>query len=82
MGDDGQHDPEIYTELAREHPDRVAAVAIRQLSPGEHVLAHGTPQALADSQDHDGGGLAEDRRATVVRGPDGHALLRELEGLL
>ncbi len=41
VGDDGQHDEDIYGEFAARHPDRVAAVAIRQLSPGEAVLAGG-----------------------------------------
>ena len=30
VGDSGQHDPEIYAELAREHPDRIRAVYIRR----------------------------------------------------
>ncbi len=41
IGDDGQHDDAIYTEFAREHPENVAAVAIRRLSPTEAVLAGG-----------------------------------------
>ena len=41
VGDDGQHDPLIYGEAAREHADRVAAVAIRRLSATEQVLAGG-----------------------------------------
>ncbi|MGV8852195.1 MAG: App1 family protein [Rhodoglobus sp.] len=41
VGDDGQHDEEIYGEFAASHPDNVAAVAIRQLSTGEAVLAGG-----------------------------------------
>ncbi|BAW92172.1 hypothetical protein CHIBA101_0300 [Actinomyces sp. Chiba101] len=41
VGDDGQHDPLIYGEVAREHADRVAAVAIRRLSATEQVLAGG-----------------------------------------
>lgn len=41
VGDDGQHDDAIYTEFASEHPGRVAAVAIRRLSPAEAVLAGG-----------------------------------------
>ncbi len=49
VGDDGQHDPMIYREFATEHPDRVAAIAIRQLTPGEQVLAHGTPVATIDT---------------------------------
>jgi len=39
LGDDGQHDEEIYGEFVRKHPDRVLAVCIRQLSPGQAVLA-------------------------------------------
>jgi len=50
VGDDGQHDPMIYREFATEHPDGVRAIAIRQLTPGEQVLAHGTPVATADTQ--------------------------------
>ena len=30
VGDSGQEDPEIYGDIAREHPDRVAAVYIRR----------------------------------------------------
>ncbi|GAA1205337.1 App1 family protein [Rhodoglobus aureus] len=41
VGDDGQHDEEIYGDFAASHPDNVAAVAIRQLSTGEAVLAGG-----------------------------------------
>lgn len=41
FGDDGQHDEEIYGQFALAHPERVAAVAIRQLSTGEAVLAGG-----------------------------------------
>ncbi|TWS23872.1 DUF2183 domain-containing protein, partial [Tsukamurella conjunctivitidis] len=42
VGDDGQRDPAIYAEFAREHPDRVAGIAIRSLSELEQVLAHGS----------------------------------------
>lgn len=45
VGDDGQHDEEIYGEFAERHPQNVAAVAIRQLSPGEAVLAGGRSKA-------------------------------------
>ncbi|MCC3271276.1 DUF2183 domain-containing protein [Arthrobacter zhangbolii] len=41
IGDDGQHDEEIYAAFAQEHPDKVRAIAIRQLSAGEAVLAGG-----------------------------------------
>ncbi|RYV50718.1 App1 family protein [Pengzhenrongella frigida] len=43
VGDDGQRDPEIYAELALEQPDRVRAIAIRQLSGAEQVIVHGSP---------------------------------------
>ncbi|GAA2176388.1 DUF2183 domain-containing protein [Arthrobacter parietis] len=41
VGDDGQHDEAIYAEFARNHPGNVRAIAIRQLSPSEAVLAGG-----------------------------------------
>jgi phosphatidate phosphatase APP1 len=41
VGDDGQHDEALYGDFAHEHPRNVAGVAIRQLSPGEAVLAGG-----------------------------------------
>jgi phosphatidate phosphatase APP1 len=67
IGDDGQHDEEIYANFAERHPQNVAAIAIRQLSPGEAVFAGGrskigdgelagsTPWVFAP----DGAGLAE-----------------------
>jgi phosphatidate phosphatase APP1 len=47
IGDDGQHDEAIYSEFAASHPDQVAAVCIRQLTPGEAVLAGSTNRASA-----------------------------------
>ncbi|WP_051478931.1 phosphatase domain-containing protein [Arthrobacter sp. H5] len=41
IGDDGQHDEAIYSAFAQKHPENVRAVAIRQLSAGEAVLAGG-----------------------------------------
>lgn len=35
IGDSGQHDPEIYAQVVREHPGRVAAVYIRNVRPSE-----------------------------------------------
>ncbi|WP_238702424.1 App1 family protein [Microbacterium caowuchunii] len=68
IGDDGQHDDEIYTSFAVEHPDQVAAVAIRRLTPAEAVLAGG--RTVVD--DHSA--------ATVpwVTGDDGAELLDRL----
>lgn len=51
IGDDGQHDPAIYREFAELRPDHVRAIAIRQLSPAEQLLAHGTTAAMRDSAD-------------------------------
>jgi phosphatidate phosphatase APP1 len=50
IGDDGQHDEELYGEFAATHPENVAAVAIRQLSNGEAVLAGGRSKAAAHEQ--------------------------------
>lgn len=47
IGDDGQHDEELYGEFATAHPENVAGVAIRQLSTGEAVLAGGRSKAAA-----------------------------------
>ncbi|MDF7640349.1 DUF2183 domain-containing protein [Bifidobacterium sp. ESL0784] len=35
IGDDGQKDPVTYATIARRHPGRVLAIAIRELSPSE-----------------------------------------------
>lgn len=72
VGDDGQHDEEIYSDFAREHPDRVAAIAIRQLSTGEAVLAGGRSKA-ADRSETSG--------TTWVYAPDGAGLSEQLTEL-
>jgi len=66
VGDDGQHDEEIYGQFAASHPSSVEAVAIRQLSNSEAVLAGGRSKSEAHSSDSapwvyapDGAGLAE-----------------------
>jgi phosphatidate phosphatase APP1 len=68
VGDDGQHDPRIYAQVAAERPDRVRLVAIRNLTPAEQVLAHGTTAPARE---------AEPTRAVgpvQVSGGDGNAL--------
>ncbi|MCU1513159.1 MAG: synthase [Microbacteriaceae bacterium] len=45
VGDDGQHDEEIYSQFVARHEGNVEAVAIRQLSSGEAVLAGGRSKA-------------------------------------
>lgn len=66
VGDDGQHDESIYGDFARRHPDAVRAVAIRQLTPGQAVLAGGRTPAGAHGGEPvpwvyaaDGAGLSE-----------------------
>jgi len=72
IGDDGQHDEQLYGEFSIEHPDSVAAVAIRQLSSGEAVLAGGRSQAEKHS---------ELSGAPWVYAPDGAGLSEQLTGL-
>lgn len=76
IGDDGQHDQLIYGEVARQHADRLAAVAIRRLSPGEYMLAGGLavhPMGIGPSSQT----LAESD-VPVVHGADGFELARRL----
>ncbi|UFU03277.1 DUF2183 domain-containing protein [Ruania suaedae] len=77
VGDDGQHDPSIYREFAWDYPGRVAAIAIRQLTPGEQVLAHGTPVPAEEP-----GERARSGPAPEVSGGDGFALAPQLSELL
>lgn len=77
VGDDGQHDPLLYREFAREYPDRVAAIAIRELTPGEQVLAHGT---LSPSEEP--GQVRHFTPATEVRGGDGYDIAPSLRKAL
>jgi phosphatidate phosphatase APP1 len=69
VGDDGQHDEEIYGQFARTHPNSVAAVAIRQLSNSEAVLAGGRSKSDAHS----------DEAASWVYAPDGAGLAERLD---
>ena len=72
VGDDGQHDEQLYHEFTTKHPENVAAVAIRQLSRGQAVLAGGRSKARL----HQGvSGVP------WVYGPDGATLRDELEAL-
>jgi phosphatidate phosphatase APP1 len=68
VGDDGQHDEELYGDFVEAHPSNVAAVAIRQLSPSEAVLAGGRSRAAENG--------AGD--TTWVFAPDGAGLLEQL----
>ncbi len=76
VGDDGQHDPDLYTAAAVGAPGRVRLIAIRQLTATQHVLTHGSP----DPQPERLPTIA----APEVRAPDGFGLLELLRtrGLL
>lgn len=71
IGDDGQADERIYGDFAQRHPERVRAVAIRQLTPGQAVLAGGRTPA----QPHGGEEVA------WVYAADGAELSRQLSEL-
>ena len=75
IGDDGQHDQEIYGEFLATHPDNVAAVAIRQLSPAQTVLAGGLPVP------GDGSALADRHGRPWLSAPDGAGLAHQLRGI-
>lgn len=69
IGDDGQHDDEIYTSFASENPGHVVGVALRRLSPAEAVLAGG--RTVVD--DHSAA------KVPWVTESDGAGLLERLE---
>ncbi|TFC45931.1 App1 family protein [Cryobacterium shii] len=80
IGDDGQHDEAIYGEFQRDFPGSVETVAIRQLSPGEAVLAGRPAKAAKVVTDT----VEEPHDPRWVYGPDGASLARQLaeRGLL
>lgn len=78
VGDDGQHDPALYADLAAEHPGRVAAILIRELTQAEQVRTHGSPKARPGESRHD---TPRPGAVPVLRGPDGRALARALDRL-
>ncbi len=74
IGDDGQHDEDLYRAFIDAHPHNVAAVAIRQLSTPEAVLAGGRSRG-DDAPHHDGDG------PPWVWAPDGAGLADQLARL-
>ncbi|WP_242682630.1 App1 family protein [Desertivibrio insolitus] len=72
VGDDGQHDEELYGAFVRSHPQNVVAVAIRQLSTSEAVLAGGRSR-----------GEEQSRTSNIpwIYAPDGAGLSDQLEEL-
>ncbi|NYI07444.1 App1 family protein [Allostreptomyces psammosilenae] len=77
VGDDGQHDPGLYQEAAAEHPGRVRAIALRQLSPAQQVLSHGLPVPNEETR----GTASGAQRTPVVSAPDGAGLAEQLRRL-
>lgn len=74
IGDDGQHDEDLYSTFADKHPDNVAAVAIRQMSTSQAVLAGGRNKSRSVEHEHD-----DD--VPWVYGPDGATLRRAFKEL-
>ena len=74
VGDDGQSDPEIYTEIARKYPGRVAAIGIRTLSHVERIiwLANTHPAKLGEQEEFD---------VPFIEAPNGNQLLSEFQNL-
>lgn len=75
VGDDGQHDPQLYSDFARNNPDRVHAVAIRQLSLAQQLLAHGTMEPIENPK-------SDPADTQVIRAADGRGLLVGLRRVL
>lgn len=71
VGDDGQHDPEIYAEFAKRFPQNVRAIVIRQLTPSEAVLAGGRSMGTVDATPG----------VPWIYAPDGAVIIAELEKL-
>ena len=76
FGDDGQHDPTIYSEFTRDVRGQVRAVAIRHLSVTEQVLAHGTPDTLEGHQ------LDRPHSVPWISAGDGWELQAKLQAVL
>ncbi|WP_395725899.1 App1 family protein [Nakamurella sp.] len=70
VGDDGQHDPEIYDGFAAERPDRVVGIAIRQLTAAQQALTT-TPSVHRPAM----------AAVPVVAARDGHGLAAKLRAV-
>lgn len=81
VGDDGQHDPQLYADFVGEHPEQVVAVAIRRLTGVEQVLG-GHPERAGTRR---GGRRVAGRRLSSapplpwVSGADGDRLVSALQ---
>ncbi|MHA7295018.1 App1 family protein [Arthrobacter sp. HLT1-21] len=68
VGDDGEHDPNLYQDLARKHPDRIAAIALRKVQPSGQTGQDGKSETV--------------NGVPVLRGADGDILLPLLRDAL
>lgn len=68
VGDDGEHDPGLYQDLAETHPDRVAAIALRRVQPSGSTKQNGSSETV--------------NGVHVLRGSDGDVLLPLLRDAL
>jgi phosphatidate phosphatase APP1 len=68
VGDTGEHDPQLYKDVAKAHPDRVAAIALRQVQPQK--------QAAREA------GTRYVNGVPILRGADGDELLPLLKEAL
>ena len=59
-----------YADAAAEHPNHVAAVAIRNLSPQEQLLSHGSLAPLVKVNEQTSFDIP------LIQGTDGNALAR------
>ncbi|WP_028708348.1 App1 family protein [Propionicicella superfundia] len=73
VGDDGQHDPAIYAAFAERCQCAVLAVAIRQLTPGQQFLTHGSFSSI-DEGDADAA-----PELPMIAAPTGYGLIRGLD---
>ncbi|MGY4542019.1 phosphatidate phosphatase APP1 [Arthrobacter sp. UYNi723] len=71
IGDNGQHDEQIYSGFAQANADKVAAIAIRQLSVSESVFAGGH----SDDGDH------TTSMVPWIYSPDGAGMAKQLKAL-
>jgi phosphatidate phosphatase APP1 len=72
VGDDGQHDEDLYGDFLRNFPASVTAVCVRQLSASEAVLAGG--RSTVDSADS----RASTSGVPWIYAPDGAGLSEQL----
>lgn len=78
VGDNGQHDPVLFREFADYQAKHIKAIAIRELSSAEQVLAHGTATVLTDVTELQWAPPS----VPEISGPDGDALTIALQPIL